>query len=119
MPPELRIAKHKRQTPSHTRSRFQEKEKTERLGARLVPRSGAGDEKGDVRLKGVLRLECKATKNQSFSVTREMVQKIENAALGSGELAAIHIEFLDLAGKVMSECCVVPAYVLDMIRSGR
>ncbi len=40
-------------TASHKRAKKQEQEVAKRLGGRLVPRSGAGDIKGDCRLKGV------------------------------------------------------------------
>jgi Holliday junction resolvase len=75
--------------------------------------------KGDVRKKRVLRLECKCTKNKSFSVTREMVEKIENAALGAGEVPAILIEFLGPDGKPLHEVAVVPRYVLDSLASSK
>lgn len=102
-------------TDSHFRAPRQEKQLAQRLGARTVKGSGVGAEKGDVRLKGVLRIEAKCTKNKSFSVTREMVEKIENAALGAGEVPAIVIEFLDEKGNPVHELAVVPTYVLEMV----
>lgn len=114
---ELRIPKHKRQTEAHTRSRFQEKEKAQRLGAIVVHRSGAGDTKGDVRVKKIARIECKTTLNNSFSVTREMVSKIENAALSSGEVPALVVEFLNPGGKVWNSVVILPAYAIDLLQS--
>lgn len=111
----LRIAKHKKQSLSHFHSREQERSHLNRNGAKLVPRSGAGDIKGDVRVKGKLRLECKTTNKDSFRVTREMIQKIEDAALGSAELPVIEVEFVDQWGKPQSKVCVVPAWVIDLI----
>lgn len=105
-------------TPAHDRSRKQEKEVARRIGGNTTLASGALAEKGDVRLKGVARIECKTTMNKSFSVTREMVEKIENAALSAGELPALVIEFLSPKGGVQSSVAVVPVWVLtDLINT--
>lgn len=100
-------------TASHRRSRKQEKELAGRLGGSTTVASGSKMEKGDVRIKGVMRIEAKTTKNNSFSVTREMIAKIEDAALASGEVPAIAIEFTDGRGNKVMEVAVVPMYVLD------
>jgi hypothetical protein len=42
-----------------------------------------------------------------------MVEQIEAAALATGELPAILIEFNDGAGKPIKEVAVVPSYVLQ------
>lgn len=97
-----------RPSPSHIRSKKQERE----IAARLVPRSGAGEVKGDVRVKGFLRVECKTTKNKSFPVTLEMIRKIEEAAVSTGEMPAIVVEFNE-AGRKIAEVAVVPVYVLN------
>jgi Holliday junction resolvase len=99
---------------SHVRSKSQEPEIAKRLGGRTVKGSGSGDEKGDVRVDKIVRIEAKTTKNKSFSVTRDMVAKIENAALGAGELPAIIIEFND-DGKKVAELAVVPLWALETI----
>lgn len=98
-----------RPSPSHTRAKEQERE----IAARLVPRSGAGDVKGDVRVKNVLRIECKTTKNKSFSVTLDMLRKIEDAAVSAGEMPALIIEFNDGQGNKIGDVAVVPSYVLN------
>lgn len=103
--------------PSYRRSSKQEKEIAERLGGRRTAASGSKDEKGDVRLKGVLRIEAKTTKHKSFSVTLDMIAQIEEAALSTGEMPVIAIEFNDGRGKKVKEVAVVPMYVLDLIRS--
>jgi Holliday junction resolvase len=99
---------------SQKRAKKQEKEQAQVLRAQRVVASGSGVEKGDVRKRGLLRLECKTTKHASFSVTREMVRKIEEAALSSGEMPAIVVEFNDNGKKVM-EVAVVPLYALQEI----
>lgn len=100
---------------SHKRAKKQERELAARVGGRLTPASGAKAEKGDVRVKGVLRIEAKTTKNKSFSVTLDMIRKIEEAALGCGEMPALVIEFIDERGRPIKEVAVVPTYVLDSI----
>ena len=112
----LKVSKKIKGTPSHTRSPRQEKELAKKVGGRVTPGSGNGVIKGDVRLNAVMRIECKVTKHDSFQVTREMINKIECAALPHGELPALVIE---LMGPPKMEVAVVPLYVLDMIRSAR
>lgn len=107
----------RRGTPSHRRAPKQERELAKRSGGRLVPGSGSGAQKADVKkaFNGVFRLEAKTTKNKSFSVTREMVRKVEEAAISNQELPAIVVEFIDDQGKPEMEVAVVPTYVLQQI----
>lgn len=86
--------------PSKIHAPRQEKRLAGVLGGRVTNGSGNQAEKGDVRVKGVIRLEAKCTRRKSFSVTREMVDKIEDAAAGcaSEELPVIHVEFLTPSG---------------------
>lgn len=102
-------------TGSHKRAPKQEKAVALRIGGRVTPASGAREVKGDVRLKGVVRVECKTTKHKSFSVTREMLAKIEDAAVMTGELPVLIVEFTDGKGRVLGEVAVCPTYVLDSI----
>lgn len=102
----------KRGNSSYRRSKKQEKEIATRIGGRRTAASGAKDEKGDVRKKGVLRIEAKTTKHKSFSVTLEMIEKIEEAALSCNELPAIIIEFNDGRGRKLKEIAIIPSYVL-------
>ena len=103
-------------TASHRRAPKQERELAKRSRGKLVPGSGSKAQKGDVsKAFGVFRLEAKTTRNNSFSVTREMVRKIEDAALYNGEIPAIVIEFIDDAGKPCMEVAVVPTYLLPQI----
>lgn len=103
-----------RQTDSHIRAPKQEKEWATRLpGGETVPGSGAGWMKGDVSSR-VFRLECKTTGKQSFSVTREMIEKIEEAALAHGQVPALIVEFNDDGKKVM-EVAIVPTWVIENV----
>lgn len=69
-----------------------------------------------MRVRGVLRIEAKTTKNKSFSVTREMIEKIESAAAMTGELPFLVIEFIDDAGRSLKQVAVCPMWVLDSVR---
>lgn len=104
-------------TKSHKRAKKQEGELAKRLRGHLVPGSGSRDVKGDVRVKKILRIEAKTTKAKSFSVTLEMIEKIEDAALSGGELPVIVVEFNDGFGKKIKEVCLCPSYVLETICS--
>ena len=100
---------------AHNRSPKQEKELAVRLGGKQVKGSGCGFEKGDVRVKGLLRIEAKCTEKNSFSVTREMVEKIENAACASGELPMMVIELMANKDYPKQTVLILPEYVLDIL----
>lgn len=101
---------------AHQRSPQQERQRARELGGKPTKASGAvAGHRGDVRVQGVLRLELKTTQRKSFSVTPELIQKIENAALPSGEIPALEVEFLDDKGKPTMSVCVVPTYILSML----
>lgn len=104
--------KRKRVNNAYHRSGKQESEIAKATRGRLTPRSGAGKEKGDVRLKGVARIEAKTTSNKSFSVTRDMLKKLDDAALPTGEIPAHVIEFLDGDGSPHSTLAVIPLWAL-------
>jgi hypothetical protein len=102
-------------TASHRRAPKQERELAKRVGGKLTPASGARDVKGDVRVKGVLRIEAKTTKNASFSVSLDMIRKIEEAAALSAELPVIIVEFNDGNGNKLKEIAICPTYVIDQL----
>lgn len=104
------------QSAAHRRSSKQEQALAKRGKGKVTPGSGNGQHKGDVmQFHGILRIEAKCTAAKSFSITREMIRKIEDAALPNGELPAIVVEFIDKDGKPSHEIAVVPTYVLDSI----
>lgn len=106
-------------TASHRRAPKQEKDLARRFDGQRVPGSGSGSQKGDVKKAfNIFRIEAKTTKNKSFSVTREMIEKIEVAALTTNELPVIIIEFLDEYGKPEKEIAVLPTYALECIANG-
>lgn len=100
-------------TVSHQHAPGQERKLAARFGGRVTKASGALDEKGDVRIKGVARIEAKCTQANSFSITQDMLQGIEMAAVGDGELPVIVVDFLDRTGKVKNSVAVMPMYALD------
>jgi hypothetical protein len=100
---------------SHRRSKNQERQLADKLGGKLTPASGARDVKGDVRIKGFVRLEAKTTKNKSFSVTIEMIDKIETAAVGASEMPVIVVEFNDGFGRKLKEVAILPMYSLQTL----
>lgn len=105
-------------TVAHRRAPKQEKSLAKRGGGQTVPGSGSGHQKGDVKkYNGILRIEAKTTKHKSFSVTLEMIRKIEEAALPCNELPAMVIEFLGEDGRPIKELAVVPMYVLDDLKA--
>lgn len=102
-----------------THSLRQERKLAKRLNGRVTPGSGNQFTKGDVQLKKVMRIECKATEKKSFRVTKEMIDKIEEAAMSSGELPAIEINLVNERGRVTHSVCVVPTWALDEMKEAR
>lgn len=100
---------------SHRRSKKQEKELVGRIGGQRTPASGARDVKGDVRIKGVARIEAKTTKHASFSVSLDMIGKIEDAVTSTDEMPVIIIEFHDGQGRKIKEVAVMPMYSLETL----
>jgi hypothetical protein len=98
-------------SPAHARSKVQERETAKRIGGKVTKGSGSGDERGDVRLRGFVRVENKTTKHRSFSVTDELISKLEGAVFGAGEVPVLQIELALGQRKVL----VLPDWALDMI----
>lgn len=69
-----------------------------RLEATPTPRSGAGAVQGDARVRGDIRIECKATEKKSYSVTLATWRSIAaTAAAGREEpVLAVRIQNTDL-----------------------
>jgi hypothetical protein len=93
----------------------QEQALAKRVGGAVTPGSGNQEVKGDVRVKSVVRLECKCTEAKSFTVTRAMVDAITEAAETSGELPVIQVEFLPIKGHPGGRLVICPDYVVDAI----
>jgi hypothetical protein len=83
----------KRET-TRGRSSRQEKFNARSVGGRLTANSGAGKDKGDVKIRGLLREEDKTTTKDSFVLRRADLRKIAAAAQGD-EIPIMRIAFED------------------------
>lgn len=92
-----------------------EKRVAKETGGRRTSGSGNQREKGDVRIRGVARLEHKATVKDSFRVTKNMLKKIENSAIANGEVPALVVSFLDEHGNIIDELAVIPYQSLKVL----
>lgn len=102
------------QHQSVKRSKKQESEIAARTGGSVTKGSGSGDfEKGDVRVKGVVRIEAKTTQAASFRVTEEIIEKITSQALQAGEIPAMEIEINNTGKK--QRVAVIPTWALDIL----
>jgi hypothetical protein len=106
-PKRLRLSDH-----AKNRSKPQEEELACLFGGRVTKGSGNKNEKGDVRVSRFIRIEAKCTSNKSFSITREMIKKIEDAALGGGEVPTIIVEFLGPNGAPQTSVAIVPLWAI-------
>ena len=104
-----RLDKKSKQSRGYWQSPKKEAALAKSVGGRTTLASGSKKEKGDVRKVGVTRLEHKITQNKSFSVTREMIRKVENAALACEEVPALVVEFINpKTGKSEGEIACIP-----------
>jgi hypothetical protein len=103
-----RGAKDEKKAKAYKRAPKQEKAAAVRLGGRQTAASGARFYKGDVKVPGLARIECKCTGADSFRVTREMLDTIERAGLLNDEIPFIEVEFIDpKSGKTKDRVCVL------------
>ena len=103
------------QSPAHKRSPRQEAALAKRHGGTRVPGSGNQYRKGDVKIPKLSIIEAKCTADKSFRVNFGDIAKLETEALGSGVLPIMHIEFVDLNGKVLNACYVIPKWSFDIL----
>jgi hypothetical protein len=98
-----RLERKGKQSKAYHASPKLEKKTAKRLGGYVTTGSGNKREKGDIRKRGVTRIEHKATQANSFRVTKEMLQKIELAAVGCDEVPILVVDFLDERGNSTGE----------------
>ena len=112
-----RLEREQKQSKAYRASAGLEKNLAKRTKGYRTAGSGNKKEKGDVRVRGIARIEHKATGNQSFRVTTEMLEKIELAARGCDEIPVMVIDFLDDRGRsFQKEIAVLPFKdLLDLI----
>lgn len=117
MNPFLKRAEEAKKTSAgYKYSKKQEKNLAKKLGGRTTLASGSQREKGDVRVKGVKRIECKCTQHKSFSITMEMIEKIKAAAMCNDETPFIQVDFINKEGKTLEQVAVVPMVYLENVR---
>jgi len=89
------------------RSRKQELDIAEKTGGKRHKASGAiAGLKGDARKKGVYRAEGKLCTNKSFSLSREILDKIQSEA-SYPEVPAVVVTFIDKFTLQEKDCWVV------------
>jgi hypothetical protein len=105
--------------------RQSEKRLSKRLGAKLIPGSGAlKSVKSDMVLSsrfpmGTIRLEAKATANESFSVKLDTLRKITQEAEQNEQFPAFAFAFTTLHGVPVSQgsWVAVPEHVfVELLR---
>jgi Holliday junction resolvase len=81
----------------------------------VIKGSGNGRIKGDVRVPGLLRIECKTTRTGGYRVRWETIEKISEESIfaGAGEVPVIEVQ-LERTGSVY----VVPAWAMEMLIDG-
>lgn len=86
----------------------QERGLAEDTGGRRQPASGAlPGAKGDVRKRGVYRGESKFTRNKSFPLTRQLLDKISGEC-GHGEYPVLDVNFVDANGRSQDRWVCLP-----------
>lgn len=90
------------------RSRRQESQLANDTGGRVQRGSGSLPwAKGDVHKKGFFKAECKFTRKKSFSVTREILDKIRSEC-EFNETPVLDVTFVDANGKTDDHWICIP-----------
>ena len=107
--PEVAVGHRKGLKKQRKVSREQEIEIADELGAKVQPASGAmSSAKGDVRKKGVLRLEAKFTTAKTFPLVREELDKIAGECI-NGEKPVFVVDYQDtLTHRLRGRYAVIP-----------
>ena len=104
-----------KQPKAYWRAPRQEKKLAEILGGSRIRGSGNGNAKGDIRLNGIARIECKNTQHDSFRITKKMLDTIEGASIGCGEVPVIQIDMIDEFSKPTHRMVVMPLWALERL----
>lgn len=113
----VRLEREAKQSKAYRASPKLEKNLATRAGGYRTAGSGSKKEKGDVRVKSVMRIEHKGTQAASFRVTKEMLNKIELAGRGCDEIPIFVVDFLDERGNSTGQeiACIPFQDLLDLI----
>lgn len=109
-----------KQSKAYHASKKLEKKAAKRIGGYTTLGSGNKNEKGDVRKRGVTRIEHKATQAASFRVTTAMLDKLQHASMGCDEIPILVVDFLDERGNSTGReiACVPYDQLVDMLDAG-
>ena len=108
--------KQKKLNKASTHSVQQEQRVANVLNGYTTPASGAGNQKGDVRVKGKFRVECKATTKKEYLATLSVLDKIKQEALSFGETPVLQVDFLDehtYSSFYLVEIAFIPCSIVD------
>lgn len=97
---------------AQSRSGLQEKNLVDKLNAVLVRGSGRGKDKGDVKIKDILKVECKNTKKIGFTITSEMLDKMRQMC-NVNEVGFMQIDFIDADSFTIDQCVITDMSVLE------
>lgn len=101
-------------TDDQKRSQLQEKRAAKRHGGRVQPASGAGQAKGDFRVQGSVRGECKFTRAASYRLKLDDLNKI-NSECSMGEYPVLELEFQGCHPP--ARFAVIPGWLYDHFRT--
>lgn len=102
------------------RSRLQEERAARDIGGRPQPGSGSlAQYKGDARTPWKMRCECKFTRTTTFTLTLEMLRKIQKEAAECLEQWFLQIEFAGQVGFGSKLAVLDPGIVMEMREEGR
>lgn len=110
----------RRQARIGEHGRKSEKRIAKKLGGRRTPASGAmAGAKGDTVLPDFL-LESKATSGVSFSLRKEVLDKITREALEKNKVPAVSISFTPLSGEARQngDWVAIPLWAFKSITGG-
>jgi hypothetical protein len=113
----VKLAHQGKQSKAYHASAGLEKDLAKRAGGYRTAGSGNKKEKGDVRVKGVTRMEHKGTQHDSFRVTKKMLEKLELAGRGCDELPIFVVDFLNERGASTGQeiACIPLKDLMDLI----
>lgn len=100
--------------PAHNYAPKQEQTTATQLQGRTIPGSGAGPwSKSDVRTRGRVRVECKATGKLTYRVSMDDLRKLADSVNGTDEVPVMQVDLgVDKQGRRYGRFYVVSA--LDM-----
>lgn len=102
---------------AYDRAPKQERETLAKVRGQATAGSGSRYHKGDVKVKNIARIECKATRKDSFSINRRMFEILEETGRLHDEMPAMMIEFLKPDGALDYEVAVIKTKdLVDLIK---